>query len=80
MEAIKDFLANNYMIFMIISVVLLIALIGFLVGGKKKKKDAGEVPANNGVQPDAQNTAMPTDSNMNVAPVSPVGPTSPWIP
>ena len=39
MESILNFLADNYLYFMIGSVVLLFALIGFAVDGKKKKKD-----------------------------------------
>lgn len=38
MDSILDFLANNYLWFMISGAVLLIALIGFVVDGKKKKK------------------------------------------
>ena len=41
MNKILDFLADNYVIFIVISGVLLLALIGFIVTGRKKKK--GEV-------------------------------------
>ena len=37
MESIMNFLADNYKWFMIAAGVLLVALIGFLVMGKKKK-------------------------------------------
>ena len=38
MDSILNFLADNYLIFIIVSGVLLLALIGFIVSGRKKKK------------------------------------------
>lgn len=48
MENVLSFLADNYLYFMIGAVVLLFALIGFAVDGKKRKKDdvAETNPAN----------------------------------
>ena len=46
MEAILNFLADNYKWFMIGAVVLLVALIGFIVDGKKKKNKNEELPEN----------------------------------
>lgn len=43
MDSILNFLADNYTIFIIISVLLLFALVGFVVLGKKKKVVPGEV-------------------------------------
>ena len=42
MDSVLNFLANNYLIFLIISGVLFFALIGFIVVGKKKAKEEGE--------------------------------------
>lgn len=42
MQKFVDFLANNYMLFLLISLVLVFALIGYLVDSKKKEKIAAE--------------------------------------
>lgn len=47
MDSILSFLADNYKYFMIAAVVLLFALIGFIVDGKKKKKNEEVVPVPN---------------------------------
>ena len=39
MDKIYDFLANNYVVFVIISVFILFVIIGILTSGKRKKKD-----------------------------------------
>ena len=44
MDAILNFLADNYKWFMGGAIVLLIALIGFVVDGKKKKNKSEELP------------------------------------
>lgn len=46
MDAILNFLADNYKWFMGGAIVLLIALIGFVVDGKKKKNKNEELPEN----------------------------------
>lgn len=38
MDSILSFLADNYKYFMIAAVVLLLALIGFIVDGKRKRR------------------------------------------
>lgn len=63
-DTILNFLADNYLIFMIVAVILLFALIGFIVDGKKKKqKDVEAVPK---VSVPPQPT--PAVANPNVAP------------
>ena len=63
-DNILNFLADNYLIFMIVAVILLFALIGFIVDGKKKKqKNVEEVP---GASVPPQPT--PAVANPNVAP------------
>ncbi len=81
MDSILNFLADNYLIFIIVSGVLLLALIGFIVSGRKKKK--GEVQT---ADPVAQPMQAPTPTDVNqmptpvdttVAPVEPVAPVAP---
>lgn len=63
-DTILNFLADNYLIFMIVAIILLFALIGFIVDGKKKKqKNTEVVPATN-VPPQP----MPVNQNATVAP------------
>ena len=50
-DNILNFLADNYLIFMIVAVILLFALIGFIVDGKKKKQKGGEVVPGASVPP-----------------------------
>ena len=64
MDSILSFLADNYKYFMIAAVVLLFALIGFIVDGKKKKKNEEVVPVPNA---DAQAQAA-----QGMAPTQPV--------
>ncbi len=45
MDSINNFLADNYLWFMIGAGVLLVALIGFIVDGKKKKTKGEELPS-----------------------------------
>lgn len=66
MEEVLSFLADNYKWFMIGAAVLLFALIGFIVDGRKKKKNEEIVPA--GPATPAATTEMP------VQPVAPVMP------
>ena len=77
MENILSFLADNYLYFMIGAVVLLFALIGFAVDGRKKKKDdrvemnpANTMP-NQGVQFGQNPTAAQTTVPNQVPPVQP---------
>lgn len=61
MENILNFLADNYLYFMIGAVVLLFALIGFAVDGKKKKKTDDVNP-----MPQVPNQAMQFGQNPNM--------------
>lgn len=66
MDTILSFLADNYKWFMIGSAVLLLALIGFIVDGKRKKKEeiANMQPVNEMPQGSfAQNTMMGMENN-----------------
>lgn len=72
MDSILSFLADNYKYFMIAAVVLLFALIGFIVDGKKKKKNEEVVPVPN---VDAQAQAAQGMAPMQPAQVQPTTPT-----
>ena len=63
-DNILNFLADNYLIFMIVAVILLFALIGFIVDGKKKKQKGGEVVPGASVPPQP----APAMVNPGVAP------------
>lgn len=79
MEGILSFLSDNYIWFMIGAGVLLLALIGFLVDSKKKKKTETMTPMTNS-DPVVPGVALPTDTpvstpvenveNASVAPVT----------
>jgi len=76
MDKLFDFLADNYIIFIIISGVLIFALIGFIVMGKKKEKatddNKQETPVNNNqtVGESAQSVIpQPEEAPMSVPPV-----------
>lgn len=71
MDSILSFLADNYKYFMIAAVVLLFALIGFIVDGKKKKKNEEVVPVPN---VDAQAQAAQGMAPMQPAQVQPTTP------
>lgn len=71
MDSILSFLADNYKYFMIAAVVLLFALIGFIVDGKKKKKNEEVVPVPN---VDAQAQAAQGMAPMQPAQVQPATP------
>lgn len=84
MDNVLNFLADNYKWFMIGAGVLLLALIGFIVDGKRKKKDdssntPASLPTNGQVntvqdlnnQAVAQTPAGPTQTNV-AAPAQPV--------
>ncbi|MBQ4262880.1 MAG: hypothetical protein IJB83_01375 [Bacilli bacterium] len=60
MESIFNFLADNYIYFMIAAGILAIALIGFLIDGKKKQKkeEIAGVPTMQAMN--TQNTVQPT--------------------
>lgn len=73
MDIILNFLADNYIYFMIGAAVLLVALIGFIVDGKKKKNKGDEVPDNtatlNQVNAMAQDeTSIPSQDSIPVEP------------
>jgi len=76
MESILDFLANNYLYFMIGGGVLLMALIGFLVSDKKKQAkeeniEFNSVPSNETQNiPVQQQTVVPpvTNNEQNIQP------------
>ncbi len=71
MDGILNFLADYYILFIILSVILLFALIGFIVGERKKNKagvqtaSATDLPINNTDTP-VQNP------NVTIAPEAPV--------
>lgn len=72
MDSILSFLADNYKYFMIAAVVLLFALIGFIVDGKKKKKNEEVVPVPNAdAQAQAAQGMAPTQP-VQAQPVAPV--------
>lgn len=71
MDSILSFLADNYKYFMIAAVVLLFALIGFIVDGKKKKKSEEVVPVPNA---DAQAQAAAQVAPTTPTPAAPVTP------
>lgn len=71
MDSILSFLADNYKYFMIAAVVLLFALIGFIVDGKKKKKNEEVVPVPNA---DAQAQAAQGMAPTQPAQVQPATP------
>ncbi len=74
MDKVLDFLADNYFIFIVISGVLLLALIGFIVTGRKKKK-AEVQTADPMAQPVApEMPSAPMDGEMPVAPTEAVTP------
>ncbi|NLC47999.1 MAG: hypothetical protein GX758_01385 [Tenericutes bacterium] len=66
MEVVLSFLADNFKWFMIGAAVLLFALIGFIVDGRKKKKNEEVVPMGAAVPP--------------VTPETPVQPVQPVVP
>ena len=63
MDGLLDFLANNYVYFMVGAILLLFALIGFIFGGKRKQKKEeslqGAAPAANTVMPDPAPAVTP---------------------
>lgn len=63
MDKVLNFLADNYILLMVIGVVLLIALIGFVVDGKKKKKDEGTIDNSQSTPVNNVNT-LNTDTNV----------------
>lgn len=63
MDKVLNFLADNYILLMVIGVVLLIALIGFVVEGKKKKKDEGTIDNSQSTPVNNVNT-LNTDTNV----------------
>lgn len=71
MDNILSFLADNYKWFMLAAVILLFALIGFIVDGKKKKKSGEVVPVPNA---DAQAQAAAGVAPTSVANPEPVTP------
>ena len=75
MDKVLNFLADNYLIFMIVAVVLLFALIGFIVDGKKKKQKNAEVVPSTNVPPQPVPTAVaantaPQDETVTAAPAA----------
>lgn len=72
MDNILSFLADNYKWFMLAAVLLLFALIGFIVDGKKKKKNEEVVPVPNAdAQTQAATTVAPTTANASTEPAAP---------
>ena len=72
MDNILSFLADNYKWFMLAAVLLLFALIGFIVDGKKKKKNEEVVPVPNAdAQAQAATTVAPTTANASTEPAAP---------
>ena len=69
MDKLLNFLADNYVYFMIGAVILLFALIGFFVDGKRKKKKALEAETQNvGMQSVASQPTNKVPTNVNVEP------------
>ena len=64
MDKVLNFLADNYILLMVIGVVLLIALIGFVVEGKKKKKDEGTIVNSQNVTAENNVNTLNTDTNV----------------
>lgn len=64
MDKVLNFLADNYILLMVIGVVLLIALIGFVVDGKKKKKDEGTIVNSQNVTAENNVNTLNTDTNV----------------
>ena len=60
MDSLLDFLANYYVIFIVVSGILLLALIGFIVTGRKKKKEGVQTADPMAQQPSAPNAEMPS--------------------
>lgn len=60
LDKIGPFLGDYYVIFMIISGILLLALIGFVVTGKKKKTEGVQTADPMTQQPSASNAEMPS--------------------
>lgn len=86
MDTVLNFLADNYIWFMVGAVVLLFALIGFIVDGKKKKKQEAAsmdpmAQGSFGVNPNAQNFVPEQQTFVNQTPVEntpqPVGQVAP---
>ena len=73
MDSVLNFLADYYLIFIIISGVLLFALIGFIVMSKKKPEDAGTAQETPGVPnaPQTQDTSVIPQPEMAQAVSSP---------
>lgn len=74
MDTILDFLADNYKILAIVSVVLLFALIGVIASSKKKKdttkEDNGERPIDNDTNNEVKEAVVPmATSEMNTTSV-----------
>lgn len=69
MDAILNFLADYYIYFMIGAGVLLLALVGFIVDGKNKKKKNQEVVPTAPVTPEAGQTAQPETVLPEAAPM-----------
>ena len=82
MDSVLNFLANYHLVFLIISVVLFFALIGFIVIGKKKSKEEGasqvegETPA---APENATETASVFDDPNVATPSVPVEPVAPSV-
>ena len=83
MDSVLNFLANNYIWFLIASVVLVLGLIGFLVDDKRKEK-VKALADENADEPMPQAPQQPVDPNATitgaatgVAPVATVTPTDP---
>lgn len=64
MDKVLNFLADNYILLMVIGVVLLIALIGFVVEGKKKKKEEGTIDNSQNVTAENNVNTLNTDTNV----------------
>ena len=66
MDSILNFLADNYIWFLVGGAVLLVALIGFLVDGKKHKKEESNIQETTNAPLEMNTNQIPTNQEPNV--------------
>lgn len=70
MQAFIDFLVNNYLWFLIITLILIFALIGYLVDTNEKKKDGisevkSDLEENVNMNMEMENSSEQNKNNLN---------------